>query len=139
MGARNKFTKASSDSFWFLNKNYVELTKSKRLKSKWLKSKDSKYVFVYRNITILWDRGLLSKLRKITQKLWNSKVKAWSMSVRKFRFFSIYTQSQLCTATPIPSFVQCPISFWLVLSSVATYILFFIYLRIHENGPHDTA
>ena len=35
---------------------------------------------------------------------------------------STRTQSQLCTATPILSFVQCQISFWLLPSSVAMFI-----------------
>ena len=34
---------------------------------------------------------------------------------------STRTQSQLCTATPVSSFVQCRISFWLLPSSVATF------------------
>ena len=33
---------------------------------------------------------------------------------------STRTQSQLCTATPISSFVQCHITSWLLPSSVAT-------------------
>ena len=32
------------------------------------------------------------------------------------------TQSKLCTATPISSFSQCPISFRLLPSSVTTFI-----------------
>ena len=36
---------------------------------------------------------------------------------------SARTQSQLCTATPISSFIQCPISFWLLPSSVATKVV----------------
>ena len=36
---------------------------------------------------------------------------------------STRTQSQLCTATPISSFVQCPISFQLLPSSVPTFNL----------------
>ena len=35
---------------------------------------------------------------------------------------STRTQNQLCTTTPISSFAQCPISFRLLLSSVATFI-----------------
>ena len=36
---------------------------------------------------------------------------------------STRTQRQLCTATPISSFAQCQISFQLLPSSVATFIL----------------
>ena len=36
---------------------------------------------------------------------------------------STRTQSQLYAATPISSFVQCHISFWLLPSSVATFFL----------------
>ena len=39
------------------------------------------------------------------------------------------TQSQLCTATPIPSFVQCQVSFRLLSSSFATFILMEIFLN----------
>ena len=39
------------------------------------------------------------------------------------------TQSQLCTATSISSFVQCYISFQLLSSSVATFILIESFLR----------
>ena len=42
---------------------------------------------------------------------------------------SARTQSQLCTATPISSFVQCPISIPLLPWSVATFILIEIFLR----------
>ena len=35
---------------------------------------------------------------------------------------STRTQSQLCIATPISSFVQCQVSFRLLPSSVATFI-----------------
>ena len=42
---------------------------------------------------------------------------------------STRTQSQLCTATPISSFVQCHISFRLLPSSVATFVLIEILLR----------
>ena len=40
---------------------------------------------------------------------------------------STRTQSQLCTATPISSFVQFHISFRLLPSSVATYIVYYIF------------
>ena len=46
MGTANKFTMASSGGVWFLSKNYVRLKKSKKLKSKFLKSDDFKYVFI---------------------------------------------------------------------------------------------
>ena len=36
---------------------------------------------------------------------------------------STRTQSQLCTATPISSFVQCHLSFRLLPSSIATFVL----------------
>ena len=39
------------------------------------------------------------------------------------------TQSQLCTTTPISSFVQCQVSFRLLPSSVTTFILIKIFLR----------
>ena len=39
------------------------------------------------------------------------------------------TQSQLCTATPSSSFVQCQVLFRLLHSSVATFILIEIFLR----------
>ena len=39
------------------------------------------------------------------------------------------TQSQLCTATPISSFVQCQISFRPLPSSVTTLVLIEICLR----------
>ena len=42
---------------------------------------------------------------------------------------SIHTQSQLCTATPVSSFVQCPISFGPLPSSVAMSILIEIFLK----------
>ena len=45
---------------------------------------------------------------------------------------STRTQSQLCTATPISSFVQCQVSFrhfFLLPSSVVTFILIKIFLR----------
>ena len=42
---------------------------------------------------------------------------------------STHTQSQLCTATPISSFAQCPISFRLFRSSVATFNLIEVFLR----------
>ena len=42
---------------------------------------------------------------------------------------STRTQNQLCTTTPISSFVQCLISFRLLPSSVATFILIEIFLR----------
>ena len=42
---------------------------------------------------------------------------------------STRTQSQLCTATPISSFVQCHISFRLLPSSVATFVLIEVLLR----------
>ena len=41
---------------------------------------------------------------------------------------STRTQSQLCTATPISSFVQCKVSFRLLPSSAATFILIEIFL-----------
>ena len=42
---------------------------------------------------------------------------------------STRTQSQLCTATPISSFIQCQVSFRLLPSSVATFILTEIFLE----------
>ena len=42
---------------------------------------------------------------------------------------SACTQSQLCTATPISLFAQCPISFRLLPLSVATFILIEVFLR----------
>ena len=42
---------------------------------------------------------------------------------------SIHTQSQLCTAAPVSSFVQCQISFRLLPSSVARFISIDIFLR----------
>ena len=42
---------------------------------------------------------------------------------------STHTQSQLCTATPIATFAQSPISFRLLPSSVTTFILIEIFLR----------
>ena len=42
---------------------------------------------------------------------------------------STRTQSQLCTATPVLSIVQCQISFLLLPSSVATFTLIEIFLR----------
>ena len=42
---------------------------------------------------------------------------------------STCTQSQLCTATPISSFVQCHISFWLLPSSVAMFVFIEFLLR----------
>ena len=42
---------------------------------------------------------------------------------------STRTQSQLCTATPISSFVKCHISFPLLPSSVATFVLIEVLLR----------
>ena len=42
---------------------------------------------------------------------------------------STRSQSQLCAATPILSFVQCRISFRLLPSSVATFVLIEILLR----------
>ena len=42
---------------------------------------------------------------------------------------STRTQSQFCTATPNSSFVQWPVSFRLLPSSVATFILIEIFLR----------
>ena len=42
---------------------------------------------------------------------------------------STRTQGQLCTATSISSFVQCQLSFRLLPSSVATFILIEIFLR----------
>ena len=75
MGTANKFTMASSGGVWFLSKNYVRLKKSKKLKSKFLKSDDFKYVFIFPSITLLWDSGLLLQLRRITQRLWIVKYK----------------------------------------------------------------
>ena len=46
---------------------------------------------------------------------------------------STHTQSQLCTATLISSFAQCPISFRLLPSSVATFILTEIFLSNHVS------
>ena len=43
------------------------------------------------------------------------------------------TQSQLCTATSISSFVQCPISFWLLPSSVVTFILIEIHIDVTKK------
>ena len=40
------------------------------------------------------------------------------------------TLSQLCTATPISSFVQCHVSFRLLPSSVATFILIEVFLKV---------
>ena len=42
---------------------------------------------------------------------------------------STRTQSQLCTATPFSSFVQCDISFRLLPSPVATFVLIEVLLR----------
>ena len=88
MGTANKFTMASSGGVWFLSKIYVRLKKSKKLKSKFLKSDDFKYVFIFPSITLLWDSGLLLQLRKITQRLWIVKYKL-AMSLRIFAFFTI--------------------------------------------------
>ena len=41
------------------------------------------------------------------------------------------TQSQLCTATPISSFVQCQVSFRLLLSSAATFIYECLLYQCH--------
>ena len=43
---------------------------------------------------------------------------------------STRTQSQLCTAIPISSFVQCQVSHQLLSSSVATFILIEIFIYI---------
>ena len=62
---------------------------------------------------------------------------------------STRTQSQLCAATPISSFLQCHISFRLLLSSVTTFVLLeillryiyiwavyiYIYIYIYTNSP----
>ena len=45
---------------------------------------------------------------------------------------STRTEGQLCTASPISSFVQCKNSFWLLPSSVTTVILIGI-LRVAER------
>ena len=47
---------------------------------------------------------------------------------------STRTQSQLCTATPISSFVQCHISFRLLPSSVATFVLIETNICIVQNN-----
>ena len=52
-----------------------------------------------------------------------------SNRLKYYTMCSTRTQSQICTATPIPSSVQCLISFRLLPSSVATLILIEIYLR----------
>ena len=39
-------------------------------------------------------------------------------------------QSQLCIATPILSFVHCQITFWLLPSSVPTFILIKVFLEV---------
>ena len=55
-----------------------------------------------------------------------------SVAVTDWSISSTNTQSQLCTATPISSFVQCKVSFWLLPSSVATFILIkTFYLSIY--------
>ena len=45
---------------------------------------------------------------------------------------STCTQSQLCTATPVSSFVQCQISFRLLPLSVTTFILIKILHRVNQ-------
>ena len=45
---------------------------------------------------------------------------------------STRTQSQLCTATPISSFAQCPISFRPLPSSVTTFIWIEVFLKFSD-------
>ena len=52
-----------------------------------------------------------------------------ALNDRAIRRRSTRTQSQLCTATPISSLVQCKVSFRLFSSSVVTFILMEIFLR----------
>ena len=47
---------------------------------------------------------------------------------------STRSQSQLCTATPISPFAQCLISFRLLPSSVAAFILISNFLEVIING-----
>ena len=46
---------------------------------------------------------------------------------------SACTQSQLCAATPISSFVQCQVSFRLFPSSVATFVLIESINKVYEK------
>ena len=46
---------------------------------------------------------------------------------------STRTQSQLCTATPISSFVQCQVSFRLLPSSIATFVLIESINKVYEK------
>ena len=85
------------------------------------------YMYGIHHLWILWSN--YRKPALVGFESTTTELRSDALNDRAIRRRSTRTQSQLCTATPIPSLVQCKISFRLFSSSVVTFISMEISLR----------